>query len=117
MIQDIFPYQYKNEYTPGQPGESSTIMFYDGRKLLVKRERDNIIFPSYREIRKCEEEAFPQIEYIYLFSIDSQDFYLADRPKNHSYNLPGENPLHESLQGYGWEDIQICRHASIGILL
>lgn len=99
MIQDILPHQYRNEYVSGQPGNESKILFYDGRKILVKREDGEILFPSYREVKECRDGAFLQMEYTYLFSIDRQDFYL------------GENILQDGLQGYLWEDIQICRSA------
>lgn len=100
MIQDIAPHQYRNEYMPGQPGDESIILFYDGRKILLKKEDGNIVFPSYREVTEYRKEAFSQIKYTYLFSIDCQDFYL------------GEENLPESISGYGWEDIQIYRNAS-----
>ena len=99
MIQDIAPHQYRNEYAPGHPGDKSAILFYNGRKIMLKKEEDNIVFPSYREIMKCKGEAFSQIEYIYLFSIDRQDFYL------------GKNTFFVDVPGYAWEDIQLYRNA------
>ena len=96
MIQDIAPHQYRNEYAPGHPGDKSAILFYNGRKIMLKKEENHIVFPSYREIMKCKDEDFSQMEYIYLFSIDRQDFYL------------GKNTFFEDVPGYAWEDIQKC---------
>lgn len=100
MIQDISPYQYKNEYIPGQPKDGSIILLYDGRKLLLKKEKDTISFPAYREITECGNNALSRSEYTYLFSIDRQDFYL------------GEHAFPADLPGYTWEDIRICRNTS-----
>lgn len=100
MIQDIAPHQYKNEYTPGPPVKESTILFYDGRRVLLKKNDGKIIFPSYHEVETYNDAVSTQHEYTYLFTIDSQSFYLGDRE------------LCASLSEYGWEDIGIFRGGS-----
>ena len=36
MIQNIEPHVYRNEYVPEPPKEDSVILYYEGRKILVK---------------------------------------------------------------------------------
>ena len=38
MIQNIEPHVYRNEYVPEPPKEDSVILYYEGRKILVKIE-------------------------------------------------------------------------------
>lgn len=99
MIQDIAPHRYRNEYKPGKPQDESTILFYKGRRVLLKKEKAHIVFPSYREIGECNGGAFAQEKYTYLFTVDCGEFYL------------GECETHMDLPGYEWEDIGIFRSA------
>ena len=54
MIQDIAPKIYKNEYQPQLPGSGDHLLFYEGRKILVKKDRPYIKLPVYEE--GCAEE-------------------------------------------------------------
>lgn len=97
MIQDIAPHQYKNEYHPVPPTPDSTLLFYDGRKALIRYMGDEMVFPTYRELENGNNIDLLYKEYTYLFTIDSQGFYL------------GENISVNALTDYVWEDIQTFR--------
>ena len=91
MIQDIAPKIYKNEYQPQLPGPGDHLLFYEGRKILVKKDGPYIKLPVYEE--GCAEE--PR----YLFAIDEKKFFLG-----------GGQDIDPFLkQGYQYEDIRILR--------
>lgn len=99
MIQDIVPHQYKNEYTPLPPDKESFLLFYDGRKALVRYEEGELVFPTFGEVEKGNEEKNIYKEYTYLFSVDDKRFYL------------GSGLSYTELADYVWEDTQIFRNA------
>lgn len=99
VIQDIAPRQFKNEYMPVLPVNESTMFFYDGRRVLVKKENGNLVFPVYEELKGSLGGKNPGKEYTYLFTIDGRSFYL------------GEDVPEDFLLDYGWEDIRIFREA------
>ena len=90
MIQEIAPKHYDNAYHPRPPREQDHMLFYDGGRILVKKE-DGIRYPTFAE--SGAEES------IYLFTIDEEGFYLGDRS------------LAEGLleKGYVFENISILR--------
>lgn len=49
MIQNIEPHVYRNEYVPEPPKEDSVILYYEGRKILVKIEDQEISFLTFKE--------------------------------------------------------------------
>ena len=49
MIQNIEPHVYRNEYVPEPPKEDSVILYYEGRKILVKIENQEISFLTFKE--------------------------------------------------------------------
>ena len=49
MIQNIEPHVYRNEYVPESPKEDSVILYYEGRKILVKIEDQEISFLTFKE--------------------------------------------------------------------
>lgn len=100
MIQDIAPHQFKNEYMPAPPKKDSTVLFYKDRRVLLKKTADGIRFPSFLEAGEWSVRNFGQQEYTYLFTIDSQSFYL------------GETVPDDGLSEYVWEDIRVFRDAS-----
>lgn len=71
MIQDIYPRQFHIEYMPKRPSEDSPVMFFNGGKVLIHTENDLITFPKYKDFNLNE------ICCVYLFCIDSIDFFLA----------------------------------------
>lgn len=76
MIQDIEPHHFKNEYEPEAPDKDSIILCYKGREVLAKSEGGKLVYPTFGEMEKYNDGLYEN--YNYLFSIDSQRFYLAD---------------------------------------
>ena len=76
MIQNIEPHVYRNEYVPEPPKEDSVILYYKGRKILVKLEDQEISFLTFKEAAVCYPDIYE--DYTYLFSIDGQGYYLTD---------------------------------------
>lgn len=77
MIQDIEPYRYDNTYKPEAPDKESFIIYCRGVEVLVKREGEEIIFPTFQEMEKKNPDIYEQ--YTYLFSIDQMRFYLIEQ--------------------------------------
>lgn len=103
MIQDIAPHQYKNEYKPEMPERESFLLCYDGRKILLRRKEGELRYPAFAEAVKAGVETKRLFEeYTYLFTIDSQRFYLG--------NAEIGDKLCEKA-GYVWEDISLYREA------
>ncbi len=100
MIQDIAPHVYHNEYRPVPPDEDSFVLiFEEGRILLKKEEGENEIrFPRFRELEKGKEE--PDKNCRYLFSIDSDRFYLLLKPEE------------KLLSTYSFADVRVLRTAA-----
>lgn len=76
MIQNISPHEYKNEYRPQAPDESSVLLYYDGRKILVKIEEDQISFLTFGEASRYHKDIYQHSTY--LFTIDEERYYLAE---------------------------------------
>ena len=71
MIQNIEPHVYRNEYVPEPPKEDSVILYYEGRKILVKIEDQEISFLTFKEAAVYNPDVYE--EYTYLFSIEDRD--------------------------------------------
>ena len=99
MIQDIAPHTYHNEYKPSSPDKDCFILAYEkGSILLPRQERDaDITFPCFRELEEKIADLYSN--YIYLFSIDDQRFYLI--PELDTSLLPD----------YEFQDVRILRTA------
>ena len=74
MIQDIEPYHVNNQYNPVPPGPDSFALYYEEHTVLVRKTEEGIIFPRFRELERLNEEIYE--DYIYLFSVDDQRYYL-----------------------------------------
>ena len=77
MIQDVEPHVYRNEYVPEPPKEDSVILYYEGRKILVKLEDQEISFLTLAKRLQSVIRISMKIIRI-LFSIDGQGYYLTD---------------------------------------
>ena len=104
MIQDIAPHTYHNEYKPVPPDAGSTLLVYDGRSVLLSQasgDCENADNPFHLPHFKELEEKIPDLytNYIYLFSIDEERFYL----------IPNLDPA--LLPGYAFYDVRILRGA------
>ncbi|MBQ9613322.1 MAG: NAD(+) diphosphatase [Lachnospiraceae bacterium] len=71
MIQDIYPHIMYNQFRPGKsPADSDTVLYFKGNELMVRIEGDEIAYPKKKEL--------PGItDFLYLFCIDEEDYYLA----------------------------------------
>lgn len=74
MIQDIAPHTYHNEYKPVAPDKESHILAYEEGKILMKKDGETMTLPSFGELEGKVENLYEN--YIYLFSIDEEHFYL-----------------------------------------
>lgn len=98
MIQDIEPHWYSNNYEPAVPAMNSYFLCYSGRKALIRTDEcGEIIFPDFQEIEPYIKSRGK--EYIYLFSVDGQRYYL------------GEGIEFDKIQGYRLEDVEVFRTA------
>ena len=99
MIQDIAPHIYHNEYKPSAPDKDSFILTYEnGRILLPRQDREEAItFPRFQELEGRLDNLY--VNYIYLFSIDDQRFYLI--PHLDTALLPD----------YEFQDVRVLRTA------
>jgi len=75
MIQDIFPYVYRNEYKTLRPLKDSYVMYFESGKAIAKVESGAIRFWKFQEVEKDNPNIYE--EAIYLFSIDEMRFYLV----------------------------------------
>lgn len=98
MIQDIGSHRYHNEYKPVPPKETDSILYYQGRKALVKLVENSFSFLTFQEAAPY----YPQVyqNYTYLFKIDQTNYYLVS-------DLPVEN-----FPDYTMEDVVLFRTMS-----
>lgn len=75
MIQDITPHEFRNEYIPEMPKSESIILYYEEHVCLVRREQEEIYFPTFGEMEKRNPNLYE--EAVYLFSVDSVGYYLV----------------------------------------
>ena len=75
MIQDIAPHHYHNEYKPVAPDKKSFILAYNKeRNILLKKDVETMTLPRFEELEGRLSNLYEN--YIYLFSIDEEHFYL-----------------------------------------
>lgn len=101
MIQDIAPHQYRNEYQPMKPAANSILLCYKGRNLLLRREGEEVVYPTFIEaVNAGVDESDLYHTYTYLFTIDDRRFYL------------GSGEVGEALCEHStceWEDVSFFR--------
>lgn len=95
MIQDIAPHIYYNEYKPVPAQPNDAVLLYDGRNVLLKKDEEEVQFPTISEIAADEAE-----QLIYLFKIDDIRFYL------------GNSRMIKEIEGFEWKDIQVYRRST-----
>jgi len=89
MIQDIFPHKLINPYDPSAvPCENDMVFFIENGKTAIRRTGDTMELPRYGE---CPEGP----GYTYLFSIDSERFFLA--PED---TAPPEDLIFENIRDF-----------------
>lgn len=99
MIQDIAPHIYHNEYKPVPPETDSFILAYENGRILFHQAdlTSEISFPRFRELEGKLANLYEN--YIYLFSIDKDHFYL----------IPGLDT--SLLEDYSFHDTKELRTA------
>ena len=75
MIQDIAPHSYDNQYRPVPPERDSIALYYEGHTVLLRKTKEGIEFPRFRDLERLNEDIYQ--DYIYLFTIDKERYYLV----------------------------------------
>lgn len=98
MIQDITPHQFHNEYHPVPPTPDSYLLCYRGREVLIRMDQEGKLdFPRFHDMEPFYGQLYE--DYIYLFTIDEERFYL------------GLHMEEAALNGFSMENLQIFRTA------
>ena len=74
MIQDIFPKVYHNEYYEKTPDLNNFILIFRDNKVMIRFEEEKIRYPRMKELP--EKLRIIEDAYVYLFSIDTSDYFL-----------------------------------------
>lgn len=81
MIQDIFPLHMKNQYENRTPGADSRLMVFKEDQILV-RQGKKLDFLTYGElVTWCVKLGAQLPRTIYLFSIESAEYFLTELPR------------------------------------
>lgn len=79
MIQDIEPKNFSNTFIAKELRKDSKVIGFRENQIYLKWEENQITYLTYRELTtKCNELGKEVPECCYLFSIDEEDFFLAD---------------------------------------
>ncbi len=116
MIQDIFPKHLDNHYENTAPQEKDTVFLFEGNKVMGRLEGESVLYPDYRTFA---EHAGCKMQFIYLFSIDGQRFFLAmagGEPEKGSFlGEMADSEVHaqkeELLPGYVFIGVNVFRNA------
>ena len=74
MIQDIHPHKMHNEFQPDAvPGPDDNVLIWNGKAFLASADfkKEKLKYPRFKELKKVSPE-----ELVYLFSIDSERYFL-----------------------------------------
>lgn len=93
MIQDINPKKFDNHYTERTPEKRDFALCYDGASVLCRLNDGQITLPA------VEDTAIDCGEFIYLFSIDDERYFLPKQP-------PAQLP-----DGFAYEKTAVLRTA------
>ena len=58
MIQDILPLQFNNHYEEKEIREEDYVLAYDGARVLIKNNQENLEFLTYGECTRKEKEDY-----------------------------------------------------------
>ncbi len=80
MIQDILPKKIHNEFAHKEPSTDSRILSFRDGKAFYQEKEGEIQFISFGRIKTFFQTRKGQSlsEYIYLFSVETQDYFLMD---------------------------------------
>lgn len=104
MIQDIFPYELKNEFafiTPESNADTnSRILIFNNNKVMVRVNNGKIEYPTDADIKETD------IHPIYLFKIDNTEYYLGSSNDRFSFDDDF------TLGDYVYEQISLFRNVT-----
>ena len=86
MLQDIFPHQFKIEFTPSAPKNADLVLVYAKDKVLLKKDGETPAIPNYCQFKK---DFNLKDELIYLFAIDETAFFLHQAEAKEAYEQKG----------------------------
>lgn len=76
MIQDIGPKVFNNAYKDIKPDENSKLLIFNNNQILCKILQDHVTYPEYKTMKHI---LGSDADYIYLFSIDSVEYFLVKK--------------------------------------
>jgi NAD+ diphosphatase len=88
MVQDISPSVYHVVYQGKEPGENGLCFVFQGQEILQRFQGGKLCLPTFGELGDYLER------WVYLFSIDDQEYYL------------GFLKARDYPQGYGWWNLR-----------
>lgn len=71
MIQDIFPKELHIEFHNNKPTDECNVLFFRNNKILLNIKDSVITYKKYNDIKQYD------INCVYLFAIDNEEFFLA----------------------------------------
>ena len=83
MIQDIAPHHFDNAYHSYAPCEEDFAIYCQPHQVLLKRQEDRIIFPTFRDLKKRNDDILENATY--LFQIDEFRFFLVKHVTRNHY--------------------------------
>ena len=125
MIQEIQPHQFDNQYRPCPTDAQSYALYYEGQSALLKKRKDGIDFPRFRDLERLNEEIYE--EAVYLFTIDEERFYLVQnisRERLSEFTMENKESFRYAepqylafagITGYQLEFPKICPAVIIGV--
>ena len=95
MIHEIGPSVYHVEYKACLPEPEDTVMIYDGEKMCLRIADGYAVLPKKKELTSVDSSDF-----IFLFSIDEERFFMPDVRVCAHIEIP---------DGYEWQEFTIFR--------
>lgn len=93
MIQDIYPHQFFLDYEISLPSSNDTVILFHRQNLYLTFEQT---YPLYGDLDFSKVSA----NFIFLFAIDTQKYYLADIPENEADSFYSDQCTNKFLFSY-----------------
>lgn len=106
MIQDIFPSQFSLDYKLTTPASGDIIFFLHKGKFYLTPSKE---YPLYESFNYDDSEA----NFIYLFAIDNQNYFLADFSDNYMEAFCNSCCEKNLLAPYTYRDIRVLKPMSV----
>lgn len=79
MIQDILPQKLYNTFVRKEPSPDSRILSFRGGQAYYRERGGELMFLTFRRVKGYYEEKGQELpEAVFLFSVDTQDYFLMD---------------------------------------